>query len=185
MFRCAYPAPLNDIGRQHVWPRLPSQEETIARSSKQCACGRCPAQAAAERHRHIRSEDMFNKSRRSRYGRSGGRRPFRAPRTVEIDTSRRLQGSDFRPAKRVARERTSESQRMHGGMNLPEMDGSELCSALAASGRGLPAILITGRNDLATQRLIEKAHVVTALFKPIDERALFDAIARSLALSDG
>jgi hypothetical protein len=38
---------------------------------------------------------------------------------------------------------------------------------------------------LATQRLIEKAHVVTALFKPIDERALFDAIARSLALSDG
>jgi FixJ family two-component response regulator len=70
-------------------------------------------------------------------------------------------------------------------MNLPEMDGSELCSALAASGRGLPAILITGRNELATQRLIEKAHVVTALFKPIDERALFDAIARALALSDG
>ena len=70
-------------------------------------------------------------------------------------------------------------------MNLPEMDGSELCSVLAASGRGLPAILITGRNDVATQRLIAKAQVVASLFKPVDERALFDAIARALALSDG
>jgi DNA-binding NtrC family response regulator len=109
---------------------------------------------------------MFNKSRRSREGRSGGRRPFRAPRSVEIDKSRRLQGSDFRPAKRVARER-------------------ELCSVLAASERGLPTILITGRNDLATQRLIAKVQVVASLFKPVDEGALFDAIARALALSDG
>jgi FixJ family two-component response regulator len=71
-------------------------------------------------------------------------------------------------------------------LNLPEMDGIELCSALAASGRGLPAILITGRNDLATQRLIEKTHVVAALFKPVDERTLFDAIAlaQSLFLMD-
>jgi CheY-like chemotaxis protein len=68
-------------------------------------------------------------------------------------------------------------------IGLPEMTGSELCSALAASGRGLPAILITGRNDSATQRLIEQAHPVTALFKPVDERTLFDAIARALALS--
>jgi FixJ family two-component response regulator len=70
-------------------------------------------------------------------------------------------------------------------INLPEMDGIELCSALAASGRGLPAILITGRNDLATQRLIEKTQVVAALFKPVDERTLFDAIACAIALSDG
>ena len=56
------------------------------------------------------------------------------------------------------------------------------CS-LTASGGGLPAILITGRNDFATQRLIEEAHAVAALFKPIDERVLFDAIAQALALS--
>jgi len=68
-------------------------------------------------------------------------------------------------------------------LNLPEMNGSELCSALVASGRGLPTVLITGRNDSATQRLIEKAHPVAALFKPVEERALFDAIARALALS--
>jgi CheY-like chemotaxis protein len=68
-------------------------------------------------------------------------------------------------------------------INLPEMNGDALCSALKASGRGLPAVLITGRNDFATQRLIEEAHAVAALFKPIDERVLFDAIAQALALS--
>ena len=66
-------------------------------------------------------------------------------------------------------------------INLPEMNGGELCSALTASGRGLPAVLITGRNDFATQRLIEGADAVAALFKPVDERTLFDAIARALA----
>jgi two-component system response regulator FixJ len=68
-------------------------------------------------------------------------------------------------------------------INLPEMNGGELCSALTASGRGLPSVLITGRNDLATQRIIEEARAVAALFKPIDERALFDAITQALALS--
>ena len=68
-------------------------------------------------------------------------------------------------------------------INLPEMNGSELCSALAASESGLPAILITGRDDFATQRLIEEAHAVASLFKPVDERTLFDAITRALAPS--
>jgi FixJ family two-component response regulator len=68
-------------------------------------------------------------------------------------------------------------------INLPEMNGSELCSALAAAGRSLPAVLISGRSDFATQRLIEQAHPVAALFKPVDERTLFDAITRALALS--
>jgi hypothetical protein len=42
--------------------------------------------------------------------------------------------------------------------------------------------LISGRNDLATQRLIANTQIVVSLFKPVDERALFDAIARALAL---
>jgi CheY-like chemotaxis protein len=66
-------------------------------------------------------------------------------------------------------------------LNLPEMNGSELCSALTASGRGLPAILITGRDDSATQRLIKGTHPLAVLLKPVDERALFDAITRALA----
>ena len=40
------------------------------------------------------------------------------------------------------------------------MSGPELCSALAASGHGLPAVLITGRDDSTTHRLIGKAHPV-------------------------
>ena len=70
-------------------------------------------------------------------------------------------------------------------MNLPEMSGTELCSALTASGHNLPMVLITGRDDSSTRRLIEQAHAVAALFKPVDERSLFDAIARALARSDG
>lgn len=65
-------------------------------------------------------------------------------------------------------------------MNLPEMNGTELCRALAISGHRLPVILITGRSDPTTQRLIEEAHPVAALYKPIDEQSLFDAIARAL-----
>jgi FixJ family two-component response regulator len=68
-------------------------------------------------------------------------------------------------------------------INLPEMTGTELCSALAASGRGLPAVLITGRADPYTRRLIDRAHPVATLFKPVDHRTLFDAIARAVALS--
>jgi response regulator RpfG family c-di-GMP phosphodiesterase len=70
-------------------------------------------------------------------------------------------------------------------LNLPEMNGAALCSALTVSGRSLPTILITGRNDSATQRLIKGAHTVAVLFKPMDERALFDAIARAFSRSDG
>lgn len=68
-------------------------------------------------------------------------------------------------------------------INLPEMNGIELCRALAESGRGLPAILITGRSDAATRRLVEKVQSVAILYKPIDEGPLLDAITRAVALS--
>jgi len=65
---------------------------------------------------------------------------------------------------------------------LPEMDGIELCHTLAMSGRALPTILITGRNDEVTHRLVEKSEAVAVLFKPIDELPLLDAISRCLSL---
>ncbi len=88
-----------------------------------------------------------------------------------------------RPSALLASEIPRANACMVVDINLPEMNGSALCSALAATGRGLPSVLITGRNDLATQRIIEGADAVAALFKPIDERVLFDAIAQALALS--
>ena len=67
---------------------------------------------------------------------------------------------------------------------LPEMNGIELCRLLTESGRGLPAVLITGRNDAETKLLMEQAHPVAMLFKPIDERALMEALDRALAAAE-
>jgi two-component system, LuxR family, response regulator FixJ len=109
--------------------------------------------------------------------------------SVRSSLARLIQAAGFRvltfdrPSALLASAIPTDNACMVVDINLPEMNGGELCSALTASGRGLPAVLITGRNDFATQRLIEEAHAVAALFKPIDERVLFDAIAQALALS--
>jgi FixJ family two-component response regulator len=66
---------------------------------------------------------------------------------------------------------------------LPEMNGVELCHALANAGHALPTILITGRNDEATRRLAENSEAIAVLFKPIDEGPLLTAISRCLTLS--
>jgi FixJ family two-component response regulator len=60
----------------------------------------------------------------------------------------------------------------------PQMDGIELSRALASSGRALPTILISGRDDEQTRRRAAAAGAVAVLFKPIDEGPLFDAIRR-------
>jgi CheY-like chemotaxis protein len=173
-------------GQPQALPQLPSQEETIARSSKRCACDRCPAQAATERRRpHVQ--------------RTCSVKAGEAATVVLVDDdpsvlralSRLIRAAGFkvltfdRPSALLASAIPRANACMVVDVNLPEMSGSDLCSALAASGRGLPAILITGRNDIATQRLIAKAQVVASLFKPVDEQALLDAIARAFVLSDG
>jgi FixJ family two-component response regulator len=66
---------------------------------------------------------------------------------------------------------------------LPEMNGVDLCAALSRSGVELPCILITGRNDAATHRLIERSGALAVLFKPVDEVPLLEAISRAVALS--
>ena len=64
------------------------------------------------------------------------------------------------------------------------MNGIEMCESLAKSDHPLPAILITGRNDAATRRLIDRAKAFAVLFKPIDEKPLLEAIARGIASSN-
>ena len=68
-------------------------------------------------------------------------------------------------------------------VNLPEMNGLELCKALARSRRELPVIMMSGRKDSETLRLMQQADSVANLFKPIDEAALFEAIDCGLARS--
>jgi FixJ family two-component response regulator len=68
-------------------------------------------------------------------------------------------------------------------IDLPEMTGIEMCEVMKTSGRGLPAILITGRTDSRTRLQAAQADAVAVLFKPFDRLPLLDAIGRALALS--
>ncbi len=70
-------------------------------------------------------------------------------------------------------------------VHLPEMNGIELCDALTASGCSLPAILITGRTDQRTNRLLHQAVAVAILRKPFPAALLFDAISAALSRSSG
>jgi FixJ family two-component response regulator len=101
----------------------------------------------------------------------------------------RAAGFDVRtfdcPSALLAAEMPKTNACMLVDFHLPEMNGIELCKVLAQSGRGLPAIMITGRTDAETLGLLAHAHCAATLYKPVDERVLFEAITRALELSKG
>jgi len=63
---------------------------------------------------------------------------------------------------------------------MPGMNGIELCRSLAASGRHLPTILISGRDDPETRKMMRKANPIASLLKPFDEKNLLRAIRKAL-----
>jgi FixJ family two-component response regulator len=63
---------------------------------------------------------------------------------------------------------------------MPGMTGIELCRTLDASGRHLPTILISGRDDHRTRQMMRDAHAMASLIKPFDEKDLLRAIAKAL-----
>lgn len=63
---------------------------------------------------------------------------------------------------------------------MPEMCGIELCRSLVASGRHLPTILMSGRDDEATRQIMRRAKPTASLFKPFDENTLLCAIRKGL-----
>ena len=65
-------------------------------------------------------------------------------------------------------------------IDLPEMNGVELCATLAASGCGLPVILITAHTDEETRRLADDAHPVALLIKPFGRDLLVNSIRSAL-----
>lgn len=69
-------------------------------------------------------------------------------------------------------------------INLPEMNGVELCRELVQAGCRLPMILITGRNPEAIDRLVKEGEVLALLYKPLDEEPLLEAIGRAITLSN-
>jgi two-component system, chemotaxis family, CheB/CheR fusion protein len=66
---------------------------------------------------------------------------------------------------------------------MPGMTGIELCRSLAASGRHLPTILISGRDDQQTRQMMRKAKPIASLLKPFDEKKLLSAIRKALPRS--
>ena len=63
---------------------------------------------------------------------------------------------------------------------LSGMSGIDLCKTLAASGRSLPIILMSGRDDEITQRCAREAGAIATLCKPFDEDVLLNTVARAL-----
>jgi FixJ family two-component response regulator len=65
-------------------------------------------------------------------------------------------------------------------IDLPEMNGVELCTKLATSGCVLPVILITAHTDEATQRLADGVHPIALLIKPFERELLVSSIESAL-----
>jgi FixJ family two-component response regulator len=63
-------------------------------------------------------------------------------------------------------------------LQMPEMNGLELQQHLVSNGIKIPTILITAYGDAA---LRDQAGLVASLRKPLQEKALFDAIDRAVS----
>jgi two-component system CheB/CheR fusion protein len=63
---------------------------------------------------------------------------------------------------------------------MPAMNGIELCRKLNEAGRHLPTILISGRDDSQTRKMMREAHPIASLLKPFDEKSLLQAIRKAL-----
>jgi FixJ family two-component response regulator len=63
---------------------------------------------------------------------------------------------------------------------MPGMTGIELCGTLVAAGRNLPTILISGRDDSQTRKMMRGANPIASLLKPFDEKLLIRAIRKAL-----
>ena len=63
---------------------------------------------------------------------------------------------------------------------MPEMTGIELCRKMTEAGRSVPTILISGRDDQQTRKIIREAKPIASLIKPFDEKSLLRAIRKAL-----
>ena len=65
-------------------------------------------------------------------------------------------------------------------LSMHEMSGIELCRSLAASGRRLPTVLMSGSDDQLTRRVMSESEAVASLFKPFDQKVLLRALRKAL-----
>lgn len=65
-------------------------------------------------------------------------------------------------------------------LHMPGRDGFEVCTALHETHRGLPVIVITGKEDSDTADIAHAAGAAAFLTKPFEDAALLSAVRRSL-----
>jgi FixJ family two-component response regulator len=63
---------------------------------------------------------------------------------------------------------------------MPGMNGIELCRSLDASGRHLPTILMSARDDRTTRQIMRQVKPSAEIFKPFDESTLLRVIGKAL-----
>src|ERR1700722_20796412 len=63
---------------------------------------------------------------------------------------------------------------------MPAMTGIELCKKMTEACRPLPPILISGRDDAQTKKLMREAKPIASLLKPFDEKSLLRATRKAL-----
>jgi FixJ family two-component response regulator len=68
---------------------------------------------------------------------------------------------------------------------MPGLNGLELQQCLVKSGCSRPIIFLTGKGDISQSVRAMKAGAVDFLTKPIDDKALFAAVAEALTLDEG
>jgi two-component system, LuxR family, response regulator FixJ len=66
-------------------------------------------------------------------------------------------------------------------LRMPGMDGLELLRHLAATGEGIPAVILTGHGDDEARRRSLDAGAVAFLTKPFHADALHDAVKAAMA----
>jgi two-component system, LuxR family, response regulator FixJ len=62
---------------------------------------------------------------------------------------------------------------------MPEMSGVQLWRELQARGIEIPTILITGQRDAQAELFGEQIHAVAVLYKPVEEKELFETLKRA------
>jgi FixJ family two-component response regulator len=68
---------------------------------------------------------------------------------------------------------------------MPEMSGVQLWGELKTQGFQVPTILITGKRDEQAMVAGEQVGATAVLYKPIEEKELFEAIERALVKPSG
>jgi len=105
---------------------------------------------------------------------------LRALRRLMLSAGFRVMAFD-RPRAVLASELPKTDACLVVDVHLPEMNGVQLCEALAAAGCQLPVIMMTGHADQATRELARRAKAVAVLFKPFTRDSLLEAISEALA----